>query len=154
MSRLQVTFGALVLAQAAHSIEEYVGHLWESFPPTRFITGLVSSNLERGFVILNVLLLAFGAWCFLWPVRRGWPVAASLAWFWAVIEIINGIGHPLWSLHEGGYTPGLATAPILLVLAVYLAHQLRRAAHEPSSIASVHTGRKVPHNRSSSRSDK
>ena len=110
MSRFQVTFGALVLAQAAHSIEEYVGHLWESFPPTRFITGLVSSNLERGFVILNVLLLAFGAWCFLWPVRRGWPVAGSLAWFWVVIEIINGIGHPLWSLHEGGYTPGLATA--------------------------------------------
>ena len=63
---------------------------------------MVSSNLERGFVILNVLLLAFGAWCFLWPVRRGWPVAASLAWFWVVIEIINGIGHPLWSLREGG----------------------------------------------------
>ena len=135
MSRFQVTFGALVLVQAAHSIEEYFGHLWELFPPTRFITGLVSSNLERGFVILNVLLLAFGAWCFLWPVRRGWPVAASLAWFWAVIEIINGIGHPLWSLREGGYTPGLATAPILLALAVYLAYQLRRAAHDPFTAA-------------------
>jgi hypothetical protein len=52
-----------------------------------------------------------------------------------VIEIINGIGHPLWSLHEGGYTPGLATAPVLLVLAVYLAHQLRRSAHESSTAA-------------------
>jgi len=79
--------------------------------------------------------LAFGAWCFLWPVRRGWPVAASLAWFWAVIEIINGLGHPLWSLRVGGYTPGLATAPVLLVLAVYLAYQLRRAAHDPSIAA-------------------
>ena len=135
MSRFQLTFGALILAQVLHSIEEYFGHLWESFPPARFLTGLVSSNLERGFVLLNVLLLAFGLWCFLWPVRRGWPVAVSLAWFWVAIEIINGIVHPLWSLREGGYTPGFATAPILLLLAVYLAHQLRRAAHEPSTAA-------------------
>jgi len=127
MSRFQLTFGALILVQAAHSIEEYVGHLWESFPPTRFVTGLVSSNPERGFVALNVLLLAFGVWCFLWPVRRGWPVALVLGWLWAVLEIVNGIGHPLWSIREGGYTPGLATAPVLLVLAVYLAYQLRRA---------------------------
>jgi hypothetical protein len=135
MSRFQVTFGVLVLAQVAHSIEEYFGHLWESFPPARFLTSLVSSNLERSFVVLNVLLLAFALWCFLWPVRREWAVAVPLAWFWVVIEIINGIVHPWWSLREGGYTPGLATAPILLLLAVYLAHQLRRAAHEPSTAA-------------------
>ena len=134
MSRFQLTFGALVLTQAAHSIEEYVGHLWESFPPARFLTSLVSSDLERGFVLLNVSLLAFGVWCFLWPVRRGWPVAVALAWLWAVLEIVNGIGHPLWSLREGGYTPGLATAPVLLVLAVYLAYQLRRS-NAPSTAA-------------------
>jgi len=134
VSRLQLTFGALILVQAAHSIEEYVGHLWESFPPTRFVTGLVSSNPERGFVALNVLLLAFGVWCFLWPVRRGWPVAFALGWLWAVLEIVNGIGHLLWSIHEGGYTPGLFTAPVLLVLAIYLAYQLRRA-NAPSPAA-------------------
>ena len=134
MSRFQLTFGALVLTQTAHSIEEYVGHLWESFPPARFLTSLVSSDLERGFVLLNVSLLAFGVWCFLWPMRRGWPVAVPLAWLWAAVEIVNGIGHPLWSLREGGYTPGLATAPVLLVLAVYLAYQLRRA-NAPSTAA-------------------
>jgi hypothetical protein len=135
MSRFQLTFGALVLVQAAHSVEEYIGHLWESFPPARFIVGLVSSNLERGFVLLNVAFFAFGLWCLLWPVRRGWPVAVPLTWLWVVIEVINGIGHPLWSLREGGYTPGLATAPILLLLALYLAYQLRRATHGPSAPA-------------------
>ena len=135
MSRFQLTFGALVLAQAVHSIEEYLGHLWESFPPARFLTSLVSADLERGFVLLNVSLLAFGLWCFLWPVRRGWPVAKSLAWLWIAIEVINGIGHPLWSLRERGYTPGLATAPLLFILAIYLARQLRHAAHEPSTAA-------------------
>jgi hypothetical protein len=134
MSRIQLTFAALILVQAAHSVEEYVGHLWDSFPPARFVAGLVSSNPENGFVILNALLLAFGAWCFFWPVRRGWPIAVALMWLWAVIEIINGIGHPLWSLRQGGYTPGLATAPLLLILAVYLAYQLRRA-HSPSTAA-------------------
>jgi hypothetical protein len=134
MSRFQLTFGALVLTQAAHSIEEYVGHLWESFPPAHFLTSLVSSDLERGFVLLNVTLLAFGVWCFLWPVRRSWRIAVPLAWLWAVVEILNGIGHPLWSFREGGYTPGLATAPVLLVLAVYLAYQLRRA-NAPSTAA-------------------
>jgi Protein of unknown function with HXXEE motif len=127
MNRFQATFGALVLAQAAHSVEECVERLWESYPPARFVAGLISHDLERGFVIGNVLLVAFGLWCFLWPVRRGWPSAVYLGWAWAVVEMINGIVHPLWTLHEGGYTPGVATAPILLALAVYLAIQLRRA---------------------------
>lgn len=81
-------------------------------------------------MLINMSLFAFGLRCVLWPVRRGWPVEVFLAWIWVVIELINGIGHPLWSLREGAYTPGLGTAPILLALAVYLAHQLRRAPDE------------------------
>ncbi len=102
-----------------------MGRLWESFPPTRFLTGLISQDLEQGFVVINVSLVAFGVWCFLWPVRRQWPGALGLAWLWVGIELINGIGHPLWSLSQLGYTPGLATAPVLLILALYLASQLR-----------------------------
>jgi len=102
MTRLRVAFGALVLAQAAHSVEEYIGRLWESFPPARFITGLISQDRERGFIVLNVSLVAFGLWCLLWPVRREWPSAVYLGWAWVIVEIINGIGHPLWTLREGG----------------------------------------------------
>ena len=124
-TRFQYTFLALVVVQAMHSIEEYFGRLYEVFPPARFVSGLISENLERGFIIFNVTLVSFGLWCFLWPVRRGWPSAAGFAWIWVGIEMVNGIGHPLWSLRELGYTPGVATAPLLLVLALYLAHQLR-----------------------------
>jgi hypothetical protein len=126
MARIKATFGALVLAQAAHSIEEYVGRLWESFPPARFLSGLISADRELGFLIMNIALVAFGIWCFLWPVRRNWPSATALMWFWIVIETINGIAHPIWTLRQGGYTPGVLTAPILLVLALSLAFQLRR----------------------------
>jgi hypothetical protein len=125
---LLVPFAGLILAQAAHSFEEYTGRLWETFPPVRLVSGLVSSDVERGFVIANVLLLGFGAWCALWPVRRGWPAATALAWGWVAVETINGMVHPLWSLRQGGYTPGVATAPLLLALALLLAHRLQRGA--------------------------
>jgi hypothetical protein len=126
MSRIQATFAALVLAQAAHSIEEYLGRLWETFPPVIFLTGLFSSNRELAFIALNVALVGFGVWCMLWPLRRRWPSAPGLMWFWVAIETINGVGHPLWSVRQGGYTPGVITAPILLVLALYLGVQLRK----------------------------
>ena len=123
MARHKVAFGALMLTQAAHSVEEYVGRLWETFPPAQFLTGLVSQDQERGFLLINVALVVFGVWCFVWPIRRDWPAAVGLAWAWVTIEVINGVGHPLWSLRMGGYTPGVATAPVLLVIALYLARQ-------------------------------
>ena len=131
--RFKLTFAALLLAQAAHSVEEYVGRFWESFPPARFLTGFVSQDREWSFVALTILLMAFGLWCLIWPVRRGWPSAFYLAWAWVVVEVINGIVHHLWTLREGGYTPGVATAPLLLGLAVYLGYQLRGAIRNPSA---------------------
>ncbi len=124
MTRFQWTFLALVATQAAHSLGEYVGRLWEVFVPARLLSGLVSRNLETGFVIINVSIVAFGFWCFLWPVRRQWPSAVPFVWFWVVLDLVNGIGHPVWSLRQHAYTPGVATALLLLVLAVYLARQL------------------------------
>jgi hypothetical protein len=125
VTRFQLSFFALVATQAAHSVEEYIGHLYDVFPPARFVSGLVSQDRERGFVILNIAFVTFGLWCFLWPVRRQWRSAIAIVWFWVVIELINGTVHQLWTLTELRYTPGVATAPILLVLALYLAWQLR-----------------------------
>jgi hypothetical protein len=47
-------------------------------------------------------------------------------WFWIVLECINGVGHPAWSVVQRGYTPGVLTAPLLVALAIFLAVQLRR----------------------------
>ena len=130
MPRSESLFGALVLAQAAHSTEEIIGRLWESFPPARFVSGLVSNDLQSGFVFLNVCIVAFGAWCYFWPVRRQWAIATPILWLWIVVETINGIGHPLWCVLQRGYVAGVFTAPILLVLAIYLAKLvLASAAH-------------------------
>jgi hypothetical protein len=131
--RITSTFGALVAVQAAHSIEEYVGRLWESFPPAAFVTGLVSTDREVGFLILNIAIVALGVWCLLWPVRGNWPSAHAILWTWVLIETINGVGHMVWSLVQGSYTPGVLTAPILLLVALYLAMQLRATARQPMS---------------------
>src|SRR5687768_8144744 len=103
MSRLNGAFTALVLTQAAHSIEEYLGRLWESFPPARFVTGLISSDHEFGFIVVNTALVALGAWCALVPVRRGWRSASSWIWLWVVVETVNGAGHLAWSLSRASY---------------------------------------------------
>lgn len=135
MPHIKLAFGALVVAQAAHSVEEYMGRLWESFPPARFVAGLVSSDNEFGFLVINCALVTFGLWCLSVPVRRGWFAAATFIWFWVVIETINGVGHSLWTLRQGGYTPGVITAPLLLVIALYLAFQLRSAPRAVSRAA-------------------
>ncbi len=59
----QHLFLALIGVQSLHSLEEYVFRLWETFPPARFLTGLVSADLERGFIVINVSLVVLGIWC-------------------------------------------------------------------------------------------
>jgi hypothetical protein len=126
VTRFQATFLGLIATQAAHSIEEYFGRLYEVFPPARFVSGLISQDLQLGFIFFNVALVAFGVWCWLWPVRRRSPLLVMVTWFWIVLEVFNGVGHLLWSIREMRYMPGSATAPVLLVLAIALARQAGR----------------------------
>ena len=120
----QHLFLALIGVQSLHSLEEYVFRLWETFPPARFLTGLVSADLERGFIVINVSLVVLGIWCYWWPVRRRWASATPIIWLWIAVELANGIGHPAWSVMQGGYTPGLITSLMLLPLALLLATRL------------------------------
>jgi hypothetical protein len=128
MIRSKTAFLALVAAQTAHSVEEYLGRLWEVFPPARFVTGLISEDRRFGFIVFNVALISFGIWCFFWPVLRRWSSAIAFMLFWVVIELINGMGHIWWSIEANGYTPGVITAPLLLVLALVLGWELRKEA--------------------------
>ena len=120
-ARSQRVFLLLILAQAAHSSEEYVTRLYEVFAPARFVAGLVSSNLALGFLIANLCLVIFGLLCWAVPVRLRWRAAPGLVWFWIIIELANGIVHSTLALRHGGYFPGVATAPLLFGLAVWLA---------------------------------
>lgn len=129
-------FGLVVLAQVAHSVEEYRGRLWESFPPAAVLTRAIADDPVTGFLILNIGLNAVGVLAWAWAVSTRRPVALAVAWPFVVIELINGVGHPLWSIRQQAYTPGVATAPILLLLALWLARALWRGEESKMSVTS------------------
>src|SRR3954447_12337233 len=97
----RIAFLALILAQAAHSTEEYFNRLYEVLAPARFVSGLFSNDLRVGFLIFNALLVAFGFLCFFGPVLRGARSAVGLAWFWIGLEFLNGCAHMIWAAWAG-----------------------------------------------------
>jgi hypothetical protein len=55
MTRPYRAFLLLVLAQAAHSVEEYVFRLDDVFAPARFLSGLLNDDRRRGFLLSGYL---------------------------------------------------------------------------------------------------
>jgi hypothetical protein len=126
---IRVNFLLITLAQGFHSIEEYAGQLWDVYPPATFICGLVSSNLENGFIIINVSLFIVLMLTWLATFSKNYSVK-PLLWFWSVMETINGTGHSVWSIMERSYTPGLITAPILFILALNMMRLLIKPGYK------------------------
>ena len=128
-------FLALILAQAAHSIEEYTFHLYDVLAPARIVARAVSSilsgDLAAGFAVANVFFVVAGLWCYFAWVRSDHRWARGVAWFWVIVETSNGLGHLLFAARAGGYFPGVATAPVLLVLAGWLGVRLAATPRAP-----------------------
>ena len=118
--RVRIAFALVILAQAAHSVEEYVFQLYEVFAPARWVSGLFSANASVGFALANAILVLFGIWCYWARVRPGHPSARDYAWFWACLELVNGINHLLVAAIRGAYFPGVWSAPLLIVTSLYL----------------------------------
>lgn len=122
--RAQLAFLGLVIAQAAHSIEEVVFKLYAVYPPARFISSIFGEHLGTWFAIANVLIVAVGVWCYVARVRAQHPSAVTWMWVWVVVEAINATNHVVMAVVRDGYFPGVATAPALLAIAVYLGRRL------------------------------
>jgi hypothetical protein len=130
--RARTAFLWLLLAQSAHSIEEYLFRLYDVLAPARFVSSLLSDDPARGFAIANVLLVLFGVACYLVSIRPGLPSARGLAWFWSLLELGNGASHSVLAAAQQGYFPGVATAPLLIGLSGYLISLLMKQADNPS----------------------
>ncbi len=133
--RSKLIFLLLMIAQAAHSVEEYATRLFEVFAPARFVSGLVSEDLALGFAVINSVFVAVGAWCYVGPVRAGGAAGQIAAAVWVAIELGNGIVHIAMAAVTGAYFSGSLTAVVLVVAAVCLAVSLladRRRGREPS----------------------
>jgi len=122
--QMKYGFLAIVVAQAMHSTEEYLTRLFEVFAPARFISSLLTDDLQVGFLIVNSAVVLIGVWCYLFRVRPGHKSAVGWMWFWIIFEGANGIGHVLLALSAGEYFPGLMTAPALIAASAYLAWKI------------------------------
>lgn len=134
-SRARLAFFFLILAQALHSVEEYRFRLFDALAPARAVSEALGFDRSKGFIVTNAALVGFGLWCYLARVRPGRGAARGLAWFWALLEIANGIAHGLLAVAARGYFPGLATAPLLVAIGAYLAWQLGRSRGTSASAA-------------------
>lgn len=109
-------FPGLVLAQALQSFELFVYGDFEVVPgvpitPEYFVLFSIAGLLLVGALIPSV---AHG---------RTW--ALRLAKTLAVLEVLNGAGHIMIAIVQWGYSPGLWTAPLVLVFAAALGRSLR-----------------------------
>lgn len=134
--RSRALFLLLIAAQAAHSVEEYAFRLYDVLAPARAISETVGfGDRPVGFAVFNAALVLFGLWCWVARVRPGRRGARSLAWFWALLEAANGVGHVMFAIEVGGYFPGLATTGVLLPASGALLWRLfrRQSGAQPSN---------------------
>ena len=127
----QRLFATLVVCQAAHSIEEATFGLYELLPYFTWIDTPIPGGARVAFIVGNAAFVLFGGWCYFARVKPGAPSAGGWVMLWVVIEIFNGVLHPSWSLTAGEYIPGTGTAPVLLLVALWL---LWRWTHEERAL--------------------
>ncbi len=116
----------LIITQMIHSLEEYFFSLWEVFAPARIASEFLSDDVEIGFIAINLTLVMFGIWAYLFPIRRSASNWRGLVWFWVLLEFGNGAGHIWLAWASRGYFPGVYTAPFLLLFSIALGYDVIR----------------------------
>ena len=129
---LCLAFALHVWDEAAHDFLSYYnstvlalyGHFsWFPRMDLQFRTWLAA------LLVANLVLLALTPWAY-----RNASWLRPLAYAFAAIQLLNGTGHILVairghtvpSVHFEGPAPGVYTAPLLIVLSVYLIGALRK----------------------------
>ena len=110
MTQLEYYFLILLIIQVVHSLEELIMGFHQKFP--------ILKMSFRFFLSFEVLFLAFWVLVF---VYSGFPFRNGLLYLYNIMMFANGIWHLFWWGMEKKYVPGIATAPlfILVFLAFY-----------------------------------
>jgi hypothetical protein len=100
-------------------------HSWYPMPPFGFREWLV------GLIVVNLVLLLLTPLAY-----RNWPYLRVFAYFFAVIMLLNGLGHTLATVFGRTASsvpiprpaPGFYSSPFLLAGGIYLLFRLRRSS--------------------------
>ena len=105
-------FVLLGLTQFAHSQEE----IWTGFHRRWFVFTMPRWAFITFEILFSLPIIAY-------IVKPGLPFAHWFMPLFALVMLVNGIGHIVWGLVKGGYVPGLMTAPLLIaVFCAYYVH--------------------------------
>lgn len=119
ITKLPWLYLALVLAQAAHSVEEVLTGLWMNLPA---VTGFIHARLPyipvlkwsaEGFAAANLVIVAIMLG-FSPLVFQKYAWALQIVRVVAVIEVLNAALHIIPAIVKGGYWSGCISAVFLL----------------------------------------
>ena len=132
----------LCLAFCAHVADEALTHFLDVYNPTviamrdRFSWFPMPTFEFRawliGLIAANIILLALTPFAY-----RNVAALRPLAYFFAIVMLLNGIGHTVFtifgrtvaSVHFPRPAPGFYSSPFLLIFSIYLIVRLRRTAN-------------------------
>ena len=100
-----IYFTLLGLTQLVHSQEE----IWTGFNRIWFVFTMPLWAFVAFEVLFSVPIVAY-------IVDPKLPLAHWYMPLFALVMLINGVGHIVWGLVERRYVPGLITAPFFVVL--------------------------------------
>lgn len=131
-------FLLLGLAQALHSIEEIWFHLYDFAGKAAITASPIMSHFSSFrmkadiFAILNIIIIVIilGSVPF-FENRHLWAV--RFAWFWAIVEMLNGLMHMTVAIIFSQYFPGSLSAPLLLLIGSILLYRLGQDRKRESS---------------------
>ena len=126
-----IAWVAMTLALAAHVVDEAATGFLDVYNPIVlalrgrvpwFPMPVFAFNVWiTGLCALVVLLFAA-----IPLARRRSPVAVIAAYPYAVLMLVNGVGHLAGSVYLHRWAPGATTAPVLLAASIWLLSTIRR----------------------------
>jgi hypothetical protein len=120
--RIALIYFIGVCVQCVHFLEEYITGFQTKFPA--FFGYQWSDKLFAVFNLIWLGLFFLAAWGVFRKVR----LAYFIVWFFALIgEIGNGLFHPLISIVQKAYFPGLISSFFHLIIGILLIKELGRS---------------------------
>lgn len=114
-----------ISCQCAHFIEEFTTGFHMLFPPLFGLTP-ISAELFVGFNVFWLGIWAIAAF----GVIRNSRVAYFPVWFFGLAMCLNGIAHPLLSVWQSGYFPGLVTSPVVGIMGLMITRNLIQSTEQ------------------------
>ena len=120
-----------IACQCLHCIEEFVTGFHLLFPPL-FGLSAISAEIFVGFNVFWIGIWALSAFGIMRCVR----IAYFPVWFFALAMCLNAIAHPLLSVWQTDYFPGLITSPLVGMMGVLILSQLFQSTSRAEDNAS------------------